>query len=449
MAARTTRRGALRVFGALVATGVLATVTVGVFSTAAGGIGPVDDLLTTTTTLLGGDVDSVVGGIDGDSSTTTTTTSSTTTTSTTTAPTTTTTARATATTTTAPPTVTRQGRSKRAQAPTGTAGGSDTRTGSRDPSLPAEASTSSPLQRDADLPTGTMTPDELPVSDRALTDLGRELAPAALPAGGRSTRGVLDKLAGLSLPPSVVARILAPFPVAGPAYYSDDWQAIRSTPTLHFHEGTDIFAARGTPVIASADGVITRLVEESPIGGNALRLTTTADTYFYYAHLDAFAPRLAQGDRVTRGDVLGFVGTSGNAEGTSPHLHYEIHPGGGEPVNPVTYLDRWLIEAELSARSVQAAPESVAAALAVGPRTEVAAAGTGRGAVGLGSAGTSAEEAASQRRAPGAVQLGPVQPISSVAARPLGLLLLIGGARVGWKRAMRRRRARRREVALK
>lgn len=262
--------------------------------------------------------------------------------------------------------------------------------------------------------------------------------PFALPDGDRSTAGVLDLLAGLDLPPTVIAKILAPFPVAGLAHYTDDWGAIRTSPTLHYHEGTDIFAPRGTPVIASADGEVSRLVEDSLIGGNALRLTTKAATYFYYAHLDGFAPGLEKGDRVKRGDVLGFVGSTGNAKSTADHLHYGIYRAGGEAINPVPYLDRWLVEAETSARSVQASPSSVAAGLAVGSRTQVADGGdetTGNGQPANGGA-----------TAPATVALGPVQPISSVAAGPFGVLLFMAGGRLAWKRTMRRRRARRRRV---
>jgi hypothetical protein len=166
---------------------------------------------------------------------------------------------------------------------------------------------------------------------------------------------VLEALGAAGVAPEVVAKVLAPFPVAGPASYSDDWAAPRLVPAFHLHAGTDVFAPRHTPVVASDDGTVSRL-GHSAIGGISLRLTTAGGTYYYYAHLDAYAPGLVEGAAVTQGQVLGFVGTTGNAEGTSPHLHYEIHPQGGEAVPPVPYLDRWLAEALATARAMAAAP---------------------------------------------------------------------------------------------
>ena len=130
------------------------------------------------------------------------------------------------------------------------------------------------------------------------------------------------------------------FPVGGVAEYSDDWLAARSTPCFHLHKGTDVFAARGTPVRAPADGVL-RFNEES-VGGRVAYVTEADGTYYYMAHLDSFAA-LTSGTRVSLGQVVGFVGDSGNASGTVVHL--QVHPRGGAPVNPKPFLDRWLDEA--------------------------------------------------------------------------------------------------------
>lgn len=185
-----------------------------------------------------------------------------------------------------------------------------------------------------------------------------------LVSGGRTSARVLHLLAGMDLPPAVLARILAPFPVAGYATYTDDWGAPRTVPTLHSHEGTDIFAARGTPVIASADGEVSRLREGTKVGGTSLRLTTSDGTFFYYAHLSGFAPTIYEGKTVRRGDVLGFVGNTGNAVNTPDHLHYEIHPRGGKAVNPAPYLDKWLEEARAAALAISGAPAEAVEALA-------------------------------------------------------------------------------------
>lgn len=175
------------------------------------------------------------------------------------------------------------------------------------------------------------------------------------PAGGRSTRALLDVLFGMDMSPALLARVVAPFPVAGEATYSDDWLNPRFTPQFHLHEGTDVFAAAGTPVVASADGSVVRGVG-SGAGGNWIRLTEPDGTYYYYAHLDRFAVGLRSGESVQKGDIIGFVGTSGNAEGGTPHLHFEIHPKGGAAVPPVPYLDRWLSEALVTATTLKSQP---------------------------------------------------------------------------------------------
>ena len=183
--------------------------------------------------------------------------------------------------------------------------------------------------------------------------------------GSRSTAAVLALLEDLHLPPATLAQILAPFPVAGAASYSDDWGAPRLTPRPHAHEGVDVFAAKGTPVIAAADGTVTRQ-SSSGAGGLSVKLAGKDGTSYYYAHLERIASAIKQGARVTKGQVLGFVGTTGNAEGGPPHLHFEIHPDGGAAVPPVPYLDRWLADATETARALKAAPDSAVAALRSG-----------------------------------------------------------------------------------
>jgi murein DD-endopeptidase MepM/ murein hydrolase activator NlpD len=179
--------------------------------------------------------------------------------------------------------------------------------------------------------------------------------PFALPSSGRSTKSILNVLFGMELPPATLAKVVAPFPVAGEASYGDDWHAPRFTPEPHQHEGTDVFASRGTPVVASGDGVVTRQ-DGTAIGGNAIRVTEADGTYYYYAHLDRFASGLQSGQRVSKGDIIGFVGTTGDADGGAPHLHFEIHPKGGPAVPPVPYLDRWLSEALATASTLRAQP---------------------------------------------------------------------------------------------
>ena len=90
------------------------------------------------------------------------------------------------------------------------------------------------------------------------------------------------------------------------------------------HNATDIFAPRGTLVLSADDGVIRRL-STNALGGITIYATDPADRFvYYYAHLDRYAPGLTAGQRIRRGDVLGYVGTTGNAPPTVPHLHFQI-----------------------------------------------------------------------------------------------------------------------------
>ena len=93
-------------------------------------------------------------------------------------------------------------------------------------------------------------------------------------------------------------------------------------------------APRGTPILAVQHGTITKLWYNVPgsLSGNGIKLTAADGTYFFYAHLDHFASGIAVGSVVQPGAVIGYVGSTGNA-GT-PHLHFEVHPGGGPAVNP-------------------------------------------------------------------------------------------------------------------
>jgi hypothetical protein len=134
------------------------------------------------------------------------------------------------------------------------------------------------------------------------------------------------------------------FPVLGPAAYVDSFGAPRTT--VSWHHGDDIFAPAGAPVLAVATGTLFS-VGWNDIGGKRLWLRDREGNEFYYAHLKAFSALAAEGARVAAGEVLGYVGTSGDAEGTPAHLHFEIHPaamlglGYDGAVNPTGYLDSW------------------------------------------------------------------------------------------------------------
>ena len=82
-------------------------------------------------------------------------------------------------------------------------------------------------------------------------------------------------------------------------------------------------------------------VGTTPAGGNRLWLTDERGNAFYYAHLSAYAPEALEGARVHAGQVIAFVGNTGQAITTPPHLHFEIHPGDGDSVDPYPYLLAW------------------------------------------------------------------------------------------------------------
>jgi murein DD-endopeptidase MepM/ murein hydrolase activator NlpD len=126
--------------------------------------------------------------------------------------------------------------------------------------------------------------------------------------------------------------------VRGPTRIGGPFGAARAD--TGFHEGNDLFATFGTPVVAVHDGTIGR-VGTLAISGNRLWLTTPHGDAFFYAHLSAFSPAAVDGNFVKAGTVLGYVGNTGDAEPTPPHLHFEIHPNGGAAVDPHPTLVVW------------------------------------------------------------------------------------------------------------
>jgi murein DD-endopeptidase MepM/ murein hydrolase activator NlpD len=118
--------------------------------------------------------------------------------------------------------------------------------------------------------------------------------------------------------------------VAGPVTFTDTWGASRSGDRTH--QGVDMFADEGTPVIAVAPGRVEHY--NNSLGGRSYRLYADDGTFYYGAHLSAYANEGA--GHVDAGTVIGYVGRTGNAAATPPHLHWEIHPGGrGSPaINP-------------------------------------------------------------------------------------------------------------------
>jgi murein DD-endopeptidase MepM/ murein hydrolase activator NlpD len=120
-------------------------------------------------------------------------------------------------------------------------------------------------------------------------------------------------------------------PVQGARSFTNDWGQPRSGGRRH--QGTDILSPKGTPVVASVSGTVRG--HNSRLGGISYYLMGDDGNEYFGTHLQSLS---GASGRVSQGTVLGYVGNTGNARGGPPHLHFEIHPGGGRPVNPYPTL---------------------------------------------------------------------------------------------------------------
>ncbi|HVR44829.1 MAG TPA: M23 family metallopeptidase [Thermoanaerobaculia bacterium] len=179
--------------------------------------------------------------------------------------------------------------------------------------------------------------------DRLVADLEHDLARIrareprsygareSAPGGGSRFEGsILSK-------ETLLSSLILPVANLHPRTLSDSWGAPRDGGRRR-HRGIDIFAPRGTPIVAVADGVVT-YIGNQPKGGRCLWLATETGLSFYYAHLDRWAPGLYEGMSVRQGVTLGFVGNTGNALTTPPHLHFSVVDG-DDSVNPYPILRR-------------------------------------------------------------------------------------------------------------
>jgi murein DD-endopeptidase MepM/ murein hydrolase activator NlpD len=173
-------------------------------------------------------------------------------------------------------------------------------------------------------------PNADPTADAAIAaDAGAGAAPRSTGASGGTSGGRTGTGGAGSVPIGVVNgevyidAILCP--MNGSAY-GDSWGAPRSGGRSH--EGVDMLAPMGTPIYAVVSGTVN--FRQNRLGGNAVSLVGDNGNRYYYAHLASYE---GASRRVNQGDVIGYNGDTGNATGT-PHLHFEIHPGGGLAVNP-------------------------------------------------------------------------------------------------------------------
>lgn len=161
-----------------------------------------------------------------------------------------------------------------------------------------------------------------------------------LPVTGKVDQRTADRLGSAKAPapaaPSTAGIRMEVFPVEGPCWFGDTWHAPRGGGRLHV--GTDVIAASGKKLYAVVDGTISKMYYDYPgaLAGNGLRVAQPNGTYFTYLHLKDFAPGIDVGTKVKAGDVVGFVGNTGNS--ATPHLHFEVHPNGGAAVNPYSML---------------------------------------------------------------------------------------------------------------
>jgi murein DD-endopeptidase MepM/ murein hydrolase activator NlpD len=132
---------------------------------------------------------------------------------------------------------------------------------------------------------------------------------------------------------SADTRLSMPLKDVKKSQIANTWHAARGE---RQHEGQDIFAPRGTPIVSATSGYVVKIGEDN-LGGHTVSVVGDGGRKYYYAHLDSYARNLEVGDYVTRTTVLGYVGSTGNADDTPPHLHFGVYTATGA-IDPLPLL---------------------------------------------------------------------------------------------------------------
>jgi murein DD-endopeptidase MepM/ murein hydrolase activator NlpD len=185
-----------------------------------------------------------------------------------------------------------------------------------------------PVPTDANgdpVPVTQPPPTDPPVTNPPETTIPENTGGSGGTSGGRTGGGGGGNGPGaINTGGTYVDQIMCPMPGGA---YGDTWGAARSGGRRH--EGVDMIAPRGLPIYAVIGGVVT--FKSNRLGGNAVSLVGDNGNRYYYAHLDSY---VGGSRRVFQGEVIGYNGDSGNARFSTPHLHFQVHPGGGRAVNP-------------------------------------------------------------------------------------------------------------------
>jgi murein DD-endopeptidase MepM/ murein hydrolase activator NlpD len=180
--------------------------------------------------------------------------------------------------------------------------------------------------------------------------LSRVLLLALLAAAALLARPYAERLVRMVRLVTADPPARLPMPVAAPPEaVADTWRAPRGGGRLH--QGVDIFAARGAPVLSTTEGLIVN-VGENTLGGRTVMVLGPGGQRHYYAHLDRYGG-FDEGDWLEAGAVIGHVGSTGNAASGAPHLHYGIYEG-GEAIDPLPLL---LVAADVPRGRAAGAPE--------------------------------------------------------------------------------------------